>query len=193
MKEHKINRRTHYFIDKGFQARFIIKFCLLIIATSLLTGVLIYCLNRQTTTVAFDNLRVVVKSTSDYILPMMLEILVIVTLIVGAVTMIIALLTSHRIAGPIYRLTVELDKLKHGDLSSTIHVRAKDQLQKVASDLDELRIRFKDSVNTLKGNWDSVKTNMQKLIEETNDEEKKRSIADNIEKIDTELARFKIN
>jgi methyl-accepting chemotaxis protein len=193
MEKHRMHRRTHYFIDKDFQAKFIIKFCLLIVATSLLTGALIYYLNRQTTTVAFDDLRVVVKSTSDFILPIVLEVLAGVTLVVGVATIIIALLTSHKIVGPIYRLKIELDKIKHGDLSSSIHIRSKDQLQKVASDLEEVRIGFKDSVNSLKVNWDSIKANLQKLAQETEDEEKKRSIADDIGKIDSELARFKIN
>ncbi|MDB4349535.1 hypothetical protein OAA99_01115 [Omnitrophica bacterium] len=193
MDGHTTNRRKHYFIDKGFQTRFIVKFCLLIISASLLTGALTYYFNRQTTTVAFDDLKVVVKSTADFTLPIMLQILTTVTLVVGMATIMIALFTSHKIVGPIYRLNIELDKIKSGDLSSTIHIREKDQLQKVASELEEVRIGFKDSINVLNENWGSVKTNLKKLTEEAKDDKTKRGIADNIEKIDAELARFKIN
>ena len=187
------NRRKKYYIDKGFQSKFIVKFCFLIILTSLLTGVLIYVFNRQTTTVAFEDLKVVVKSTSDFILPIMLQILAIVTLLIGIATIAVTLFTSHKIAGPLYRINAELKRIKDGDFSSVVRVRAKDQLQKVAMELDEMRLEFKNSINTMRKNWVAIKSHLQKLQKESKDEKEKIRIADSIEKIDSELARFKIN
>jgi methyl-accepting chemotaxis protein len=193
MSEYKKNRRKEYYIDKGFQAKFIVKFCLLIVSASLLTGILIYLFNRQTTTVAFENLKVVVKSTSDFILPIVLQILVIVTLLIGIATIAITLFTSHKISGPLYRINIELKKIRSGDFSSVVHVRAKDQLKKVASELDEMRLEFKDSINTVKKNWVSVKADLQKLQKSSKNENEKIRITDSIEKIDSELSRFKID
>jgi methyl-accepting chemotaxis protein len=191
MARHKTERRKNYFIDKNFQAKFIIKFCLLIVSASLLIGILIYHFNLQTNTVAFENLKVVVKSTSDFILPIMLQILVIVTLLVGIATIVVTLFTSHKISGPLYRLNAELEKIKKRNLSSDIHIRADDQLQKIVSELDEMRAELKNSVKTLKENWNSIKVILHKLKEEAKDEKQKRHISDNIERIDSELSSFK--
>jgi len=191
MQEGVKNRRRNYFIDKSFQTKFIIKFCLLIIATSLLTGILIYWFNRQSTTVAFENLKVIVKSTSDFLLPIVLEILAVVTLLVGLATIAVTLFTSHKIAGPLYRLKMGIEKVKNGDLSTRFTIRADDQLQIVASEFDNMRRGLKNSISSLKENWNSVKEHMLKLQQETKDTRQKAQIEDIIKKIDSELQRFK--
>jgi len=183
------NRRRHYFIDKGFQSRFIIKFCLLIIITSLLTGMLIYIFNRHSTTVAFDNLKVVVKSTSDFILPIMLQILIIVTFLIGLATIVTSLLTSHKLVGPLYRFKLGIDQMKTGDLSSPFSVRTGDQLQKTAYEFDMMRVSLKDSIAVLKQNWPYVKEKTLFLINESKQKEAQVNYA--IEKIDSELDKFK--
>ncbi len=190
MQENIINKRRKYYIDKGFQLKFIIKFCTLIIITSLLTGLLIYYFNQKTTTVAFENLKVVVKSTSSFILPIMLQILIIVTLLTGIGTVIVTLFTSHKIAGPLYRLKTDLERIKNGDFSSPIQIRTKDQLQKVISEVNSMCLNLKDSIGALKTDWTSIKEILVKLQSQAKDEEKKK-LQDNISKIDSALTKFK--
>ena len=184
------NRRRHYFIDSSFQTKFIMKFCLLIACTSLLAGGLIYWFNRATTTVAFENLRVVVKSTSDFILPIMIEILAIVTVLVGFATIAVTLFASHKIAGPLYRFKSGIDKVRAGDLASRFSIRTGDQLQKVANEFEHMRIELKDSIVTLKDNWTAIKAKMLGQMA-AKDTEEKTQILDTIKKIDSELGRFK--
>ena len=190
MKKGKMSRRRNYFIDRGFQFKFIVKFCALIIITSLLTGLLIYYFNRQTTTVAFENLKVVVKSTSDFILPIMLQILVVVTILVGIGTIIVTLFTSHKISGPLYRLGSDLEKIKAGDFSFEINVRSKDQLKKTVAEFNNMRRQLKDSIDLLKENWTPIKATLLKLQSEMKEEERKR-LQKNINEIDSELSKFK--
>jgi len=192
MKDGKIDRRKTYFIDKKFQAKFIIKFCLLVIIASLLTGISIYCFNLGTTTVAFEHSKVLVKSTGDFILPITLQILVIVTLLVSIATAAVALFTSNRISGPLFRFKAELEKMKSGDFSSSIRIRTEDQLQKMAHEIEETRISVKDSITVLKAHWNFMKIDLNSLKEEIKDERKKSIFVNCIEHIDSELARFKI-
>ena len=191
MQNDNKNRRRNYFIDRKFQSQFIMKFCLIIIIASLMIGGLTYYFNRQTTTVAFENLKVVVKSTADFILPTVLYILGIVTVLVGIATIAVTLFTSHKIAGPIYRLKIELEKMKNKDLSSAVYLRADDQLKKVAFELDEMRIGFKNSFNILKENWNTIKTNLQRSKKEMKDEKEEKRMENSIKSIDSELAGFK--
>lgn len=181
-----MQKRRQYFIDKSFQARFVVKFCLIQILACIATGALIYFLNMQTKTVAFENMRIVVKSTADFILPITLQILLVVVLCISAATIVVTILTSHKISGPLYRLTLEFEKLKNKDFSVPIRIRTSDQLQKVAANAEELRLNLQNSVKSLKGSWQTLK---EALREE---EKKKENIKSTIERIDSELKEYRV-
>ncbi|MDO8525289.1 MAG: hypothetical protein Q7S07_02235, partial [Candidatus Omnitrophota bacterium] len=66
------NRRRQYYIKKEFQRNFILKFCLLVLTGSVISGVIVYLMSRATVTTSFEGLRLVIKSTADYILPAVL-------------------------------------------------------------------------------------------------------------------------
>ena len=62
-------RRRHFFIKKDYQAKFILKFCLLVLAGSLLSIVLLLLFSQDTLTSSFDGSRLVVTKTATAILP----------------------------------------------------------------------------------------------------------------------------
>ncbi|MFH1594578.1 MAG: methyl-accepting chemotaxis protein [Candidatus Omnitrophota bacterium] len=183
--------RRNYFIDKPFQTAFIVKFSFLIIATSILIGIMIYYMNRHTTTVAFENLKVVVRSTADFILPAMFQVLAAVTVLVILATAAVTLFASHKIAGPLYRFKLEMDKIKRGDFSHAIHVRDSDQLKNLATDFEEMRVSVRDTVKTLKKSWGAVKAHLRMVEDEMKSSKIKKGIEEDISKIDAELAKFK--
>jgi len=186
------SKRRNFFIDRRFQSAFIVKFCVLIILVGLAIGVLIYALNRNTTTVAFENLRVVVKSTSDFILPMMVESLVIVTVLAALVTIAITLFASHKISGPLYRLNDELEKVKSGDLSGPVRIRTGDQLQKVADTLEGARLKTRERINRIACEWEGLKNALAPPDETTKKEGENGALAEKIEKMDEALSGFKL-
>ena len=149
MKGHS-NRRRNYFVDKAFQTKFIVKFCLILMVASFLIGGLTYLLNLKTTTVAFDSMRVVVKSTSDFIMPITLYILVIVTLLSSVMTIVLTLFISHRISGPLYKFSLELKTMQGGDLSSVVRIRSEDQFKQTANNLDCVRQKYQETFKEIK-------------------------------------------
>ena len=185
------DRRKNYFIDPHFQTEFILKFCSLVIAASVVTGFLIYYLNRYTATVAFDDLRVVVKTTSDFILPVTLEVLAIVFLFTGMATVAIMLFASHRIAGPLYKLMVELKKMVGGDFTSPIRIRATDQLQNVAAECEAMRGEIAANAGIVKKEWAAVKNIVKAALDKTSDQDEKKRVNDAVERIDAVIAWFK--
>lgn len=137
-KKDNYTKRRKYFINKTFQAKFIIKFCFLIVLACILFGGLIYFMSLKTTTTAFENSRLVIKSTADYLLPILALISLITIIIVGVATMIITLFISHKIAGPAYRFEKISRAIAGGDLSLNVKLRSNDQLQPVAEGMDEM-------------------------------------------------------
>jgi methyl-accepting chemotaxis protein len=166
------NRRKNYFIDKEFQSKFIIKFCTVIICASVLSAFLIYFFNLQTTTVAFEDLRLIVKTTSDYIFPIVLHILAIVTLMSGLTAIFVTLFASHKIAGPLYKLKIELDVIKAGNLSRPIRIRSTDQLQSIATAVDDFRRTVSQSLKTL----NIIATKLDSISHTVNDKDLKLQI-----------------
>ena len=140
---------------------------------------------------AFENLSAVVKTTADFILPMLLQVIVIVTLFVAIATIFIVLLTSHRISGPLFRLTIELDKIKEKDLTHPIQLRANDQLKRLARECEEMRAEYQRSVSLMKKNWQSVQPALQEFKKNIADPVERDRVEKSLNALASELARFK--
>jgi methyl-accepting chemotaxis protein len=131
-------KRRQYFIDPAFQARFILKFCLVVIVASLLIGAFVFLFSRNATTVTIENTHVRVKSATDFILPVLSVTVLSVTIISAIAVLILTLLDSHKISGPMFRLQREVELLKQGSLDRSFMIRNHDQLQALATSLEEM-------------------------------------------------------
>ena len=150
MKEQTDCRRKNYFIDKKFQSLFIIKFCALIVLGAILSGVIVYLMSRSTVTTSFDNLRLVIKSTADFILPAVLLSSIVVIVVIGIATIAVTLFTSHRIAGPLYRMEKDIEEVASGNLTKQFSLRKADEIKALAEGLNDLTETLKDDVGKIK-------------------------------------------
>ncbi|MCM8778350.1 MAG: methyl-accepting chemotaxis protein [Candidatus Omnitrophica bacterium] len=189
----KINRRRIYFIEKKFQSRFIIKFCLLVILGSLVIGVLLYLLTIGSTTVVFENLRATVKTTADFLFPLLIQTIVVTTVIISIATIILTLFISHKIAGPLYRFKKELISVGSGDLSRNFQIRKNDQLQDLALSMNEMINKLRESLKELNKKYDILKESWGKvrpLI--SSDNKTVEEIEKTVEEIQKKLEHFKV-
>lgn len=154
-----IYKRRTYFIEKAFQAKFIIKFCLLIIAASCFFSALVYLLSQQTVTTAFENSRLVIKSTADFILPVLILSSAISAGLICLATIAVVLFISHKIAGPVYRFQKAAKAVSDGDLSSELRIRKNDQLQPLAASLDEMISSMRGKINEIKDLANQIENN----------------------------------
>ncbi|MCM8792251.1 MAG: methyl-accepting chemotaxis protein, partial [Candidatus Omnitrophica bacterium] len=152
-----------YFIEKSFQTNFILKFCILVVFGGLLTMGILYLLGIGSTTVSIINSRVIVRSTADFLLPILIQTIAVVTILVGLGTILVTLFVSHKIAGPLHRLKKVIEKLQEGDVSEDFHIRTGDQLKDLADGFNQmirnLRFniqQFKDHLLVLKEKLDSI-------------------------------------
>ncbi|KPK42445.1 MAG: hypothetical protein AMJ78_02575 [Omnitrophica WOR_2 bacterium SM23_29] len=153
------NRRRNYFIKKKFQAKFILKFCLLIILACIVMGGLVYFLSTKTTTTSFENLRLIVKSTSDFILPTLILGSLIATALVSLACIIVVLFISHRIAGPLYRLEKSLIEIGKGNLAVDVRLRKADEIKALAASVN----------NMIRNLRDPLSSSQEKILELEND------------------------
>ncbi len=178
MSEHA--KRRNYFIDRDFQGKFILKFCLIVIFGGILTAGLLYFLSRKSTTVSIVDSRVVVRTTADFLLPLLLQTVIVVAVMVGIAVAILSMLFSHKIAGPLYRFRKVMEKLEQGDFSSNFHIRNYDQFKDLADQLNAMIVSVRTRVNAAKDLVGKLK-------------KKKNNISDEeIEELEKNINYFKV-
>lgn len=150
--------RRNYLIDKKFQLSFIMRFSAIVILASLAIGALIFYFSRNSTTVAIENTRVFVKPTSDFILPQLVITVIVVSVVFSSILFVMALIATHRIAGPMYRLRREIDNVRGGDLTSAFVIRDKDQLKSLARSLNDMGLVLRQKHTELKSKTDVLKS-----------------------------------
>ncbi len=121
-------RRRNYFIRKSFQAKFFIRFLILVIAEALLIAGLFMYVSGQTLTTGYSAGGFTIDSTSSFFLPTFIGLTAIVGLAVAIAGTLVFIYLSHSIAGPLYRFEAALRALARGELKERIHLRKTDQL-----------------------------------------------------------------
>ncbi|MCX5692905.1 MAG: methyl-accepting chemotaxis protein [Candidatus Omnitrophica bacterium] len=155
-------KRKQYFINKTFQSEFIVKFCGLVIMGSVVFGIILYLFSKHALTTSFENSRLVIKSTADYIFPGLLFGGVITAIITALAAGAVVILMTHRIAGPMYRFERYINEIGSGRLYSDLKIRKKDQFQNMAGSLNKMTHDLK--LGLLEVN--DVSDELDKLIEE---------------------------
>ncbi|MFH0839156.1 MAG: methyl-accepting chemotaxis protein [Candidatus Omnitrophota bacterium] len=192
MNETKTTRRQRkiYFIDKNFQTKFILKFCALVALGGLFTIGILYLFAMRSTTVSIINSRVVVRTTADFMLPLLIQTVLIVMVIVSLATIWVALLASHKVAGPLYRFKKVLESLKEGDFSGGgFKIRRLDQLQSLADELNTMIEKLREKIKTIKENVFAFKEKLDTITEREVSEEKRSTLSD-LKKISEELNKI---
>lgn len=103
MKADIQNPKRILFISDRFQRVFIITFCVVVMIWLLLSGTIIYLISRSTVTTSFDNSRLLIRSTADFILPSILLSIVIIIMLMSIITILITvLISSHKRVNSLY-------------------------------------------------------------------------------------------
>lgn len=183
-------KRRNYFINKTFQSEFILKFCGLVILGSVLFGIILYMFSKNALTTSFENSRLVIKSTADYIFPGLLFGGIITAVITALAAGAVVILMTHRIAGPMYRFEKYIKEIGSGRLNSDLKIRKKDQFQNMADSLNNMTKDLKLGL----GEVNEVSDKLDKLIEELSmSSSREILLREDIKRIVIELKKDKQN
>ncbi len=174
------NRRRNYFIKKKFQRNFILKFCTLVTIGAIISGTIIYMMSKATVTTTFENSRLTIKSTADFILPAVLLSSAIVIIVIGLAAVAVTLFASHRIAGPLYRMEKDIEGVASGNLKKRFNLRITDEIKVLAEGLDNM-------TQALRADIDRIKRSVDELESIDDSEELKKKI----QELKGTLSKFK--
>ncbi len=149
-------QRRQLYINKKFQFRFIFKFVLILVLGGVITiGLTLFNTNDSLTT-TYMNSKLVIQSTSLAIMPSVIYTTLITTFVIGLVVIMVTLLVSHKIAGPMYRFDSDIKRIADGDLKFRIRIRKGDQFQEVALSLNTMIESLASRVSAIKTNADDL-------------------------------------
>lgn len=183
------NKRKVHFIDKNFQTKFILKFCILVALGGLLTIGILYFWAGEASTVSIVNSRVQVRSTADFILPILIQTVIIVLIIVSLSAIIVTLFVSHKISGPLYRLKGTMENLESGDFAEDFNIRRNDQLQNIAVTFDNMIKKIREALKGLKENVSLIKDKLAH-ISENEVQEQKRPVLTELKRLAEDLNKL---
>lgn len=141
----KLERRKRYFIKRELQSRYL---KLILVAIILPTFLFSACLYYLIFYLMAEQLGVP-ESIAYNLAPVLHKINLI--LLIGLPLISIAILfwglvMSHRIAGPVYRLEKDLERIDKGDFSWRIRLRKKDELGSIAEGINKLLDRVQGKI-----------------------------------------------
>jgi methyl-accepting chemotaxis protein len=168
---------------------FIMKFCLLVIIGAVLSSLIIYLMSRATVTTSFENSRLIIKSTADFILPAVLLSSAVVILGIGIAMFFVTLYTSHKIAGPLYRLEKDIKELASGNLKKTFHLREKDEIKALAESLQEMAHGFHYDIDKTKNGLDKLSLLTDQAVKSSNPLIIKE-IQNNVQELKNNLSKY---
>ncbi len=181
-----LHKRKQLYIKKDFQAKFILKFCMILLIGAVVSTTLLLFFSQDTLTTSFDNSKLNIKSTSIAILPAVLYTNIITSGIIVLAAIYITLFISHKIAGPMFRIEEDIKTVTTGDLTKRILLRRNDQIGEMAENINIM-------VSGIHKKMAAIQTNVDDLLESGKREKIPNSLIEQINKIQKQIdTGFKI-
>lgn len=181
--------RKNYFIKKGFQFNFALKFALLIAFEAVLIAVLLMQVSGNTLTTGYADSILTIERTQNFFFMPLVLIILIAAIGIGLAGMVVFILLSHKIAGPLYRFEKDLQDIGYGDLTKRINLRKTDQLTELKESLNSLVETFDVRVGKIKGILAELKDLASK---NENEQGVTARIKVALKKLEEEVDRFKV-
>jgi len=141
----KYQRRIIY-IYKDFQRSFIFSFCLATFGAMVATSVILLILFHWASNKGLDGIAPVLIGVNSLVLAALV-----------LLTFIVALLASHKIGGPLFRIEKALAAISKGDLTEKITLRQDDKLKQLAASVNTMTQSLHHKVGQVKQEVISLK------------------------------------
>ena len=140
-------RKINFSIKKGMQLRIILRIFTIILIAIMLSGVIFWLGGQRKVASTYRQFHVQLRNFRDLILP--LTILGVIAGLLGAFAL--SLFFPHRLAGPLYRIEMTLERIIRGDISNpNFRIRSGDELYDLAGQVSELIRKMRENIIFLK-------------------------------------------
>ena len=156
MTEQHKRLTKNYFINREFQGKIaLIIFLVAIICCLLFIGLLAF-FSADSLTISYANNDIKLGKTPLMLFESAAAANWLFLIIGGTLLVFAAIIGTHRIAGPLYRLERRLEKMSAGDLSTTIELREKDEGKELAIIMNELSSNYSEKLKEIERSSEAV-------------------------------------
>lgn len=190
-------RRRNYFIKQDFQGRFILRFFITILLSSIVFTIILSIFSAHTITITYRDSFLKVEKTPKALFYEIIRAHGLYIFLIGAGISTISLFLSHRIAGPLYRFEKSIEEIMKGNLAFRIKLRKKDEAKEVADMINRMIEDLSTRISEITSIVERISANVSETrmrIDERGDEELKRSfykISESMEELKKALSHFK--
>ncbi len=129
-------KKRNFFIKKDFQGKMILAIFIAVLGGCLLFVLLFGLFSADTMTISYSNNSLQMGQTPVMLLKKAIAANWFFLVIGGTLLVILAMIGTHRIAGPLFRFEKVLDAMGKGNLSDVIHLRSKDEGKDLAQKIN---------------------------------------------------------
>lgn len=184
------NPQSYQGIPKAYRRDVIFRPVLVFIAGLILTTVILYITVSQPIGPSYgEGFRMLAQLQQDIFSKSAIIYAITVFIIVCGI-IFLTLIYSHRVAGPVYRLTLFARTLCSGDFRSNVHIREKDVIHPLADEMNTMVEQYRQTLSSLQ---DEIQSLDQLAIQVTEGKDEDKVLADIEEgagKIISELERY---
>jgi methyl-accepting chemotaxis protein len=129
-------KKRNFFIKKDFQGRMILAIFVSVVGSCVIFIMLFGLFSADTMTISYSNNSLQMGQTPVMLFKKALTANWVFIVIGGVLLVILAMIGTHRIAGPLFRFEKTLDNMEKGNLSDIIHLRSKDEGKELADKIN---------------------------------------------------------
>ncbi len=156
MSPHFQRKTINYFLIKNFQGKVILRLFLAVMGGILLFTLLLAFFSADTMTIRYSDSDIQVGTTPLMLFKSAVMANWIFIVLGGGVLVVLGIITSHRVAGPIYHFEKLLRGMAAGNLAETIHLRKNDEGKALAKCFNLFN-------ETMSGKLHSIKNDVEEL------------------------------
>lgn len=160
--------RKKYLVDRKYQYRLILQIVILVVVATSVSAVATFILANREVSAAFFLAHRDTWDLKELLLPVITGTSLVTFILVSAISALIALRESHRIVGPVGRLTGALNDLAQGRISFVGMLRKDDILKGLDDDINTLSENLARLDGRLREALDALKIEIAGLRESEN-------------------------
>lgn len=165
-----MQRRKRLVVEGNFQARFILRFVLVIVGATLLsTGSILGLFFFKYQFGGADLKNIIIVITEKGITDVSSFFNIIITPLVGANVLVLCIIVpyslfySHRIAGPIFRLEQSIDLILEGEMDFVISLRKHDEFKYLGNKMNALIDYLRRNIGEVKSSYRVMEEKVKKV------------------------------
>jgi len=143
-------KRRQYLVDKRLQGLFAFRLYIVLIVSAVAITLMMSAFTSDSITMLYTDNDLQINQTPILILKRMFLANWIIIAPIGILLVFIAILISHRIAGPIYKIDSILNSMNNNLIGQAVHLREHDNFKNVASKLTTFNITLAENIKKIK-------------------------------------------